>query len=160
MKLYLLRHGDAVESGTEDALRPLSALGEEQAHTVAAYLRASDNIPGYILTSPLTRALQMSVIIRDLLNVPGWAPTESLVPGSDQRQLLRELGTLNAGSVLLVGHEPHLQGLASYLIRGDRLGNYPFRKSSLAGVEIGVPIEAGAGKLRWMVSVEQMKNAG
>lgn len=160
MTLYLLRHGDALETASTDAQRPLSPAGEEQARTVATYLRTSRRIPEAIRTSPLTRAVQMSVIIREELNVADWAPTEFLVPGTDHRQLVRELNGIGSSPVLLVGHEPHLQVLASLLIRGDRLGSYPFRKGSLACLETGSPVVAGAGRLEWLVAVEQMKQPG
>jgi phosphohistidine phosphatase len=159
VKILLLRHGDAVETGYVDALRPLSSTGEQQARTVAAYLRQSQNIPDTILTSPLTRAVQMALIIRELLNIPSWAPSAHLVPGTDLQALLGELARLDAGRVLLVGHEPHLQTLTSLLTRGDFAGSYDFRKSSLACIEIGAPIVPGAGRLQWLVSADQMKSA-
>jgi phosphohistidine phosphatase SixA len=80
-----------------------------------------------------------------------------LIPGTSHRRLVEELADETVASVLLVGHEPHLQMLAAFLVDNRRY--YAFRKASMACVEVSRPVTAGAGTLEWLMSAEQMKQA-
>lgn len=157
MTLYLLRHGDAIEQGYDDASRPLSSLGEEQAGVVARMLTSSNITVDRILVSPLLRAKQTATIIREILDVKEFLVSEYLVPGTDHRQLFGQLNTLSDRSVLLVGHEPQLRGFISALMSDTGDSGIELRKGTLVCVDVVRPIQPGRGMLKWLLTTEQMR---
>ena len=157
MTLYLLRHGDALESGYNDTSRPLSLIGEEQAATVANFFAAMRHPVGAILSSPLVRARQMADIIEEKLGNAETQQTEFLVPDTNEKQLFEQLNGLNIASVLLIGHEPHLRTTASLLVSGSRDMFLELKKSTLVCIDCPRGVAPEAGLLKWMVRVEQME---
>jgi phosphohistidine phosphatase len=154
MKLFLLRHGDAIEQGYDDASRPLSPLGEEQARTAAATLRKHTETLDLILSSPLVRAQQMAKIVQKQFPSVNIQTTEHLVSSSDPRQIIQLLNELKKNSVLCVGHQPHLGLLLSQLTDGK---SHEVKKGTLACIEIALPMKRGEGKLEWVKHFEQIK---
>jgi phosphohistidine phosphatase len=154
MIIYILRHGDAVEQGYEDADRPLSSLGKEQTLTVAKALKALNVTLDAVLTSTLERAKQTGKIIEKELDIKKFSMTQYLIPGSDHLELIKQLNELSLDHLLLVGHEPHLSALLSLLVNGKTYAHIEIKKGSLALVEIPVPIEKGKGILRWLMNLE------
>jgi len=155
--LYLLRHGDAIEIGYDDAERPLSQVGEQQASVVGKFLRASRISLDRIISSPLVRAKQTADLIHDELGTKVCSTSEYLVPGADQRQLIAHIHQLSEASVLLVGHEPQLRTFLSTLVTGTPHAEFALRKGTLASVDIGSPIVPGTGTLRWLLTNDQMR---
>jgi phosphohistidine phosphatase len=160
MLLYILRHGDALEQGYEDAERPLSSAGKEQSAAVAAALKALDIIPDVILSSTLERAKQTAKIIEKELGVKRVSMTQYLIPGSDHMELVKQLNELSPEKVLLVGHEPHLSTLVSLLVNGKTYSHIEIKKGSLALVETPTPIEKGKGALKWLLPIDFLKKIG
>jgi len=158
MHLYLLRHGDAVAAAPDDARRALSPLGEGQARTAGAFLNRFGIVPELILASPLVRAEQTARLAAGELRSGGrFLTSEHLTPTSDPRNLLRELETLAAGTVLCVGHEPHLSTTISLLIAGSRNARVVMEKACLAAIEVEPPFAPGSGVLRWMLPPGRMR---
>jgi len=157
MILYLLRHGDALESGYDDGSRPLSPLGEEQA-AIIADLFVKARLPlDAILSSPLLRAKQMAEIISGTIGSGKYTETEFLVPGTNEKQLFRQLNELGKQSVLLVGHEPHLRTFASLLLCGSRHVQIEMRKATMVCIECSRGAEPEIGVLKWMMTVDQIR---
>lgn len=157
MNLYLLRHGDAIEQSYEDAARPLSPLGKEQARLAAHAFTVLNVALDAIFVSPLERAQQTAAIIEQELNLPKHATSELLLPGSDHLKFIDQLNKLAASNALLVGHEPHLSTLVSILINGKNYSHIAIKKGSLLFLEGPTPLERGKGSLRWMFTPEEMK---
>ena len=158
MLLYLLRHGDAVEDPRlQDPERPLSDRGLEQAQTAARFFQRLQITLDRIIASPVLRAQQMAAPIRELLGVSQFLTSEYLLPGSDHRQLFDLIGSQEARSVLVVGHEPHLSTTISLLIAGETAARIDMKKASCACIEIIRPLRKGQGALKWLVTAEQMK---
>jgi phosphohistidine phosphatase len=110
MDLILWRHADA-EEGAPDLARKLTPKGERQAVRVAAWLR--EHLPeGYrLLASPAVRALQTAQAL-------GKPTTEKLLaPGASVETILKAAG--KHGTVVLVGHQPDLGAVISYLLCGE-----------------------------------------
>jgi phosphohistidine phosphatase len=159
MDLYLIRHARAARLGennvTEDADRPLTSDGEEQARQVAAGLRRKGVSLERVLTSPLVRARQTADLI-----VQGWgdgAPelkeTELLAPGLRPRKLARYLAGTGGEGVALVGHQPDLGELAAWLI-GSKKAQLDFAKGGVAHIHCETAPDKGAGTLVWLVPPE------
>ncbi len=157
MLVYLLRHGDAIERGYEDAARPLSSLGKAQAKIAAQTLITIGVKLNVILSSPLERAVQTAKIVQKEISLEKVSTTEYLVPGSDHRQLIKQLNGQKVENLLLVGHEPHLSTFISLLINGEKYSRVEIKKGSLASLEISTPIKKGTGTLKWLLTLDLMK---
>ena len=110
MDLILWRHADA-EEGAPDLARKLTPKGERQAARVAAWLR--EHLPeNYrLLASPAVRAQQTAEAL-------GKPTTEKLLaPGATVEAILT--AQADHGAVVLVGHQPDLGAVVSYLICGE-----------------------------------------
>jgi phosphohistidine phosphatase len=157
MLIYVLRHGDAIQSSSlHDSERPLSELGEQQAAAVGEYLKTLTTPPTAILSSPLVRAMQTAEAVRRSLNIQEIQTSEYLVPGTRKEQLIDQLNQLHPDSVLLVGHEPHLSQTISLLLTGRENLPVEFRKCSLSSLLASDPVRPGHALLQWLLTLEQM----
>ena len=118
MRLYLVRHGEAV-SEEADPARPLSSRGREQAGKVARFLKPLGISVGSVQHSGKLRAAQTAEILAGSIasaegvrERPGLGPMEPVEPMAD------EIGEAEA-DLMIVGHLPFLGRLASRLILGD-----------------------------------------
>lgn len=155
--LYLLRHGDAMEAGYDDAERPLSPLGEKQAAQAGLALQRLDIFPEIIISSPLERARQTAKAVQQILQKPEISTSEYLIPGTDQRQILELLNNISRQTVLLVGHEPQLSTFISSLVSGSVSARIVMNKGSLARLDTPRPIVQGVCCLRWLLTAEQLE---
>jgi len=158
MRIYFLRHGDAAaDPSLHDSERPLTELGRRQANTVARFFhRTNANITS-IFCSPLLRAQQTAQCVREQLGVKNLVLTEYLVPGNDPRQLLEQINAHQAGSILLVGHEPLLSELIAMLVAGGTELRIEIKKSSVALVETTPPVRSGHGLLKWLIHIDHLQ---
>lgn len=150
--VYLLRHADAGDSATwvgDDADRPLSKKGRRQARRLGRHLDDLGVKVDILLTSPLIRAADTARLVGKQIGVK---PSEDqrLAGGFDAagfRELVRDLDG-PAPAVMLVGHDPDLSSMASWL------ANAPLALRKGALVRIDLPsrdIAAGSGALRWLL---------
>lgn len=158
MRIYLLRHGDAVESQYyPDSQRPLSDRGRMQIKTVAGILQRLKVHIDLILSSPLQRARETAEIIQQGLKIHDLLTTESLISGSNLRDLITTVNDHQGESVLLVGHEPQLSSFISLLTAGDEQFRLEMRKASLACLETKHPVKKGQAVLLWLMGIQQME---
>jgi phosphohistidine phosphatase len=111
MRLYFLRHADALE-GSDDAARPLSPRGWRQARRLGRFLEESGIAFDLAYSSPLVRSCETAEAI---LHCCGAVPVKqlrkvnALLNDASQKQFDGWLrGLPDAGHVLLVGHAPTL----------------------------------------------------
>lgn len=116
--LYLVQHGEAVPK-SEDAERPLSALGWASAERVAAWMAAAGLGVDQVRHSGKLRARQTATIFSQRLqprqgiaSYPGLGPHDDVQPVADALEKC-------PCSVMLVGHLPFLGRLAGLLLVGD-----------------------------------------
>lgn len=154
MELCLVRHAIAVDRGTpgfaDDDLRPLTPEGAKRFKQAARGLSVLVT-PQVILTSPLVRARQTAEILMDVFRLPNLHVSDSLASG-DHAALLRDVAELEAQTVLVVGHEPHISGLLSYLLSDSesRIGA-TFKKGAAALVSSDGEPAVGACWLEWLL---------
>lgn len=110
MRLYVVRHGPAEDTSPSgrDFDRALTDSGRERVREVARRLRAEDEVPRVILTSPLVRALQTAEVIAAELDVQHVETTRELAPGGDSVALVKTLVNQKRKRAMLVGHQPDL----------------------------------------------------
>ena len=171
MKIWILRHGEAVDAsevGGEDAPRYLTAWGETRTREAAGAMARLGVAPERILTSPYPRALQTARITAEALGLGKKVVREdaSLEPGAapeDFDRLLAGSDEEGAG-VMFVGHNPDLEEYVEHLItrRGATAGraNIRLKKGALAVVET-VGIEgAGRGELQGLWGAKELIRLG
>lgn len=154
MRIYLLRHADAVD-GTPDATRDLSPKGQRQ---VAELAKGVGRVPlatvPAIEHSPLVRAVRTAQMLRmlggshlPLKVLPG------LEPEADPLKTAAQLAKTRRDR-LVVGHNPHLAAVAEALL-GLPAGGIRLRKAGLLALErTARPTRArphGTWQLLWYV---------
>lgn len=114
MDLILWRHAEA-EPGEPDLGRRLTAKGQKQAERVAAWLERQLPDTCRILVSPADRAQQTALALGRRFRT-----VDELAPGAGAAALLAACGWPDSReSVLVVGHQPTLGAVASFLLSGE-----------------------------------------
>lgn len=162
--VYIVRHGIAEERSSTglDEHRHLTSIGVEKTRQAALGLERSGVAPDLILTSPLFRAEETARILAEVLGGVPTRETDTLCPGVDYEQLMREATkSPKPARVMFVGHQPDLGLLASWLICGrSETAFLPFRKAGAACLEIsGVPGRV-RGTLQWFLTPSQLRAIG
>ena len=131
-KIYFAQHGLAVDKA-KDPERPLSLSGEQQTKAVANILLDSATPVTRIFHSGKLRAAQTAEIFSDILKVPSISAIKGMSPNDDVTLLAQQL---NVEHALYIGHLPHLEKLASYLLTGNENANIiKFQNSGILCLE-------------------------
>ncbi len=167
MKLLIIRHAIAEDrdafarAGHSDALRPLTNKGRRRMSRIAAGLQQIVNSVDVLATSPLVRARQTAEIVAEAY---GSIPAETVAalsgaaPPTDLLPWLKANAT--AGVLAVVGHEPHLGKVASWLLSDQQRSFISFKKGGAALLEFGSRApEPGAARLRWLMTPKQLRNS-
>ena len=158
MNLYLVRHAIAFQpdpaSWPDDRDRPLTPQGEKKFRRAVRGLEAL--VPGVdvVLSSPLVRAWRTAEILCKTAGWPEPSRFDPLEPGTAPADVVDALQPhASAESVALVGHEPSLHELLSYLLSGDP-GNVKvtMKKGGVAYLSVDDGLRAGSAALQWVVS--------
>lgn len=150
IELYLLRHAHAgrpEEWSGDDALRPLSRRGRQQAGDLGRFLAARALILDLLVSSPRLRARQTAELVGAELGV-AVGLDERLGGPLDVEDLSMILDDMGGQRVMVVGHDPDFSELAAQLSGAVRL---PLRKGALARIDVELPLQPGAGTLRWLL---------
>ncbi len=157
MKLYVLRHGDAVEHGDpryKENERPLTSKGTQRTKQLAHALREMAVTFDAILTSPLTRARQTAEIVaRGLRLEEKMEFSDHLTPSGSMEKMVEKLNILRPlpENVLLVGHEPYLSGFISLLCVGGPGLELRLKKGALCRIEFEHLICGRCATLEWLL---------
>lgn len=161
MDIYILRHAIAVPSGTPgypDDNRPLTEEGIEKMKKNAGGIAKLINEVDEIISSPLIRALETARITASALkHEKEIIITEHLIAGSRLTGLYNFLLKYeSSGSLMLVGHEPHLGYLASNLV-GTTESVIEFKKGGICLIEIDKLPPVSPGILKWILTPKQLR---
>lgn len=157
MDIYLVRHGEYVDEGSEtleqDSQNLLSEQGiaklRRQAKTLAEWQLPIERI----VTSPFTRARQTAEILAEGLKAPVEthpALTRTQFNVSGLRQILSEYPEI--GHLMLVGHESDLSTVAADVIGGGKL---ELARGGIIRIALD-RADPPKGKLIWLLSPEVM----
>jgi phosphohistidine phosphatase len=122
-ELWLLRHGKAERyDGTEDYDRNLKKRGKRDATRMGEWLKKQGVLPDLVASSPANRAIMTAKLVCDAL-------------GIDRKRIQQEKRLYDEGlvrvksvladctpsfqRVLLVGHNPELEDLLTYLVKPE-----------------------------------------
>jgi phosphohistidine phosphatase len=139
MRIYLVRHGDAVpeEDAGSDRDRWLSPRGREAARILGRLLREHNVAPDSIVCSPLPRATQTAELLAAGLDYIGpIASWRCLEPSAMPRVAAGQVAAAGL-SVIVVGHEPSISSLGAYIL--GRPSFPPFRTAQCFAIEDGKP---------------------
>ena len=137
MKLYLIRHSNAVDPGTpeyeDDSQRPLSEKGREKMRRISSALEKLGVKPDLILSSPFVRAAQTAEILAKRLKFKREIVfCDSLVPIGNAETLIGEINEkYSVDELVLVGHEPSLSTLVGALTAGNAEVSVNFKNGSV-----------------------------
>ena len=152
MRLYLVQHGEA-RSEAEDPLRPLTVRGEREVRRSSEGAKRLNVRPSKIFHSGKLRAEQTAEIIAEGLKISGSSPqfVQGLNPNDDVLPWAERIAN-QTEDLMLVGHLPFLEKLASYLLGGNE-------NSKLVLFQYGaiVCLEQKEGKgwaVRWIFTPE------
>jgi len=118
-RLILFRHAkaEARAPGGQDIDRALTSRGARDAAIMGAVLAGAGLAPDLGLVSPALRARQTWDGAKDALPVAATRVREGLFNATPEEVAAElEVGTANADTVIVVGHNPSLQELAVNLI--------------------------------------------
>lgn len=167
-----MRHGIASDLGVggviHDADRPLTPEGRARLQVMTEGMRRLGLKFNWIFTSPLLRARQTAEVVADILELQHKVKVlESLAPGrglvgaeSGKAELFIEMGAYTFARALLVGHQPDLSELTSFMLTGNRNLNVEFKKGGLCAVEMTSIPPRGPGLLRWLLQPRQLREIG
>jgi phosphohistidine phosphatase len=160
--IYLVRHGIATdaESGQSDADRALTADGRRKMREIGAGLKAAGIAPAVILASPLRRTRETAEVLHAVLEAPlGIELCTPLAPGHAPGDVIAELRPYDdRDEVMLVGHQPDMGELASYLLTGStHQVPLPFKKGAVAAITVGALSAHTRGELQWFLTPKQLR---
>jgi phosphohistidine phosphatase len=161
MELYILRHGIAVEAGlgriTRDADRPLTPEGRSKLQGIVKAMEALELEFDLILSSPYARALETAEIVAKGLRAANRLELDkTLEPEGSFRDLIESLKARRGKSVLLVGHEPFLSRLISFLVSGRPNLSIRMKKGGLCKLTIETLKYGRCAALEWLLTPRQM----
>jgi phosphohistidine phosphatase len=163
--LYLVRHAIAERASASgrDEDRELTPEGIEKLRQSAHGLSWLGITVDEIRASPLMRARQTAAMLGAILapQIPV-TPCPELAPGNSPDKVLAALRPGAAmRTIVLVGHEPDLGRLASFLMTGSpELVPMPFRKGAVAAIEMPTLGPRSLGRLQWFATPKQLRALG
>lgn len=118
-KLYILRHAKSSWDNPvlADFERPLNERGTKTADFMGKFINKNDFSPDLILSSPAIRAKETANIVKKTADIHADVKFEENIYEASPQTLLKILSELNENlqSVMLVGHNPGLEGLIKLL---------------------------------------------
>lgn len=125
MRIYLIRHSNAVDPGTpgyeDDSQRPLTEKGRDKMNKIASALKKMHVKPDLIVSSPYVRARQTAEILAKVMKYKrNICFSDTLVPMGNSEEIIGEINEkYDVGELVLVSHEPFISNLIGTLVAGN-----------------------------------------
>ncbi|WP_338292248.1 phosphohistidine phosphatase SixA [Planctobacterium marinum] len=140
MQLFLMRHGEAENSFSNDAQRSLTTQGFIESQKAGVWLNDTVNHIDYALVSPFKRARQTYEMVQSITTVAHTEFSEDIIPSGsvelvhDYIQVLAQ--ERNLKSLIVVSHMP----LVSYLVDSfcGQLRSILFTTASVARLDYDI----------------------
>jgi phosphohistidine phosphatase len=163
MQLLVIRHAIAQTrdefAGDDDALRPLTTEGRRQMQRAAKGLRRIVGDLDVLGSSPLLRAMQTADIVAEQFAGVDITTVEALEPQSALPAFVRWLRTQRgAGRVAVVGHEPHLGTLVTWLLTGIDEARVPLKKGGACLLDFASLPRKGGAALHWALTPAMLRD--
>lgn len=171
MNLLVIRHAIAEDkerfaaSGRSDDQRPLTEEGRTKMRRGAEGVRLASPRVTVLASSPLVRARETAEIVGPALKVPRVEIVDALRPDRPFDELLAWLRqrvspneTDDETTVAIVGHEPHLSGLVTWLLTGQKESRLQLKKGGACLLGFDRSPAAGEATLRWLLTPSQLRD--
>ena len=165
MRVLIVRHAVAgtreafAHSGKPDAERPVTAEGKKKMRRAARGLRRLAPDIDRLVTSPYRRAAQTARIVARAYERLEPVTLEHLVPDVEPPVVARWLrAQRGVDTVALVGHEPQLSTLASYLLTKNSEPILELEKGAACAIDL--PAAGRTGSLVWLLTAKQLRALG
>lgn len=148
MSVLLLRHGEALHEA-QDPTRPLSQRGRTEVRRMASLIGHLKIRTSIIYHSGKRRAEETALLVAEHMNPMPTVETLAGMTPMDDPELAVEAVEAARGSVMLVGHLPHLDRLAGLLLTGN-----PDREvlELATATLVALGRETGRWRIRWMIT--------
>ena len=162
MDLLVIRHAIAVErdewSGNDD-LRPLTDEGVSKMRKGAQGLAAQVKNVDVLATSPLVRARKTAEIVARAWEHEGELEEVDALRPDQRPEAFVEWVERHAKRdvVAIVGHEPHLSTLVSWLLTGKSESRLDLKKGGACLVRFEEAPKAARGQLLWLLTANQLR---
>jgi phosphohistidine phosphatase len=163
MYLLVIRHAAAMDkeefarTGRSDDERPLTPAGKKEMARVARGLRTLVPKLDALAPSPLVRARETAAIVARTYRMKVGAATRSLEPDASPTSFARWLAYCKADTVAVVGHEPHLGALVTWLLAGVNEQRVELKKGGACLLRFdGKPRRAGA-RMEWLLTPAHLR---
>ena len=164
MQLLVIRHAVAEEreefakTGEPDEQRPLTPGGSRKMRIAARGLPRLVQEVDILATSPLVRAADTAAIVAEVYGKLTPELLEALRPRARPQTFLRWLrGQPATCTVAIVGHEPHLGRLVSWLLASGEGSFVQLKKGGACLLELPERPRAGAATLKWLLTPWQLR---
>lgn len=172
IELILIRHSVAFEreefrkkTKLDDAFRPLTVKGRRRLEKMSRMMKKRwiKNLD-LIITSPYTRARQSAQIISQVFDEQKVIECAELVPQSPPQAFVKWMKSQNfkGNTFAIVGHEPNLSLLATYLLAGNEYAFLEFKKAGLMCLEVDMVKSLGpsSAQLQWFIAPKTVLSEG
>jgi phosphohistidine phosphatase len=165
MQLLIIRHAIAEDrdtfarTGRDDGERPLTRDGRRRMVRGAKGLRRAQPRIDLLAASPFARAAETAAIVAGAYGGLEMETADDLLPSARYKDMLRWLrARREAGVVAVVGHEPHLSGLATLLLTGksDR-PVLELKKGAACRLDFADDVGPAKATLRWALAPGQLR---
>jgi len=151
MKVYLVRHGEAVSSQF-DPQRPLSEQGLADIQKVASFIEPLEISVEHIWHSGKLRAAQTAEKLAESVSVEkDCSVHKDIGPNDDVTIIADELESYNS-DLMIVGHLPFVAYMTSLLVPGKQTSNVvTFDAGTITCLNRRVP---GQWQIEWMITTK------
>jgi phosphohistidine phosphatase len=164
VRLLVVRHALAgrrdsfAETGQDDSLRPLVDRGRKRMERSSRALTRLVPEIHTLATSPLLRAVQTAEIMAATYGTLQLEQLEQLAPGGERRAVLSWLQMQPDGAtVAVVGHEPDLSSLVSWLLTRAEDPFVSLKKGGACLLAWKSHVVAGDAHLDWLLTSRQLQ---
>ena len=158
MNLYIVRHAIAMQRCTpgyeDDSQRPLTDPGRKKMKKIAKRLSGLNLELDTILSSPYVRARDTAKILaKEFGGKDRIALSDNLIPPGNFDKLIQEIHEkYDVSSLALVGHEPMLSSLISWLTTGNTDVRLALKKGGVAYLSSDNLYQDGRATLAWLLT--------
>jgi phosphohistidine phosphatase len=146
MKLYLIQHGISLPE-EKDPEKSLSPEGKDETQQTAEFLKSKNIEVDAVWHSPKQRAAQTAQIIINSIFCSEIQERDDLNPLDSVENFPEEIKSSNK-NLMIIGHLPFLQKLASLFLSGSETNQFiSFRNSGVVCLEY-----TDTWKIYWMVT--------
>jgi len=146
MELYLIHHGISLPE-EKDPEKSLSPEGKEETQRTAEFLKTKSIKIDAIWHSPKLRAIQTAQIVANSVFCSEIQERDDLNPLDSVENFPEEIKSSNK-NLMIIGHLPFLQKLASLLLSGSETNQFiSFKNSGIVCLEY-----TDTWKIAWMVT--------